>query len=284
MAAVLGHRPGALVEGHRAAAPGAVADHGLAAVVGAERVELRVDARAVQALVVVLGDRLPVGLDLVEALAADRELGGAISVEPSGEVADDLRDRRRLPTEVDHDQPADDLGSQRHEPVAGGVEILDPLGRPGAEELAVEAVGPRVVRAGDPSAGPTALLLEEPSAAVPADVVKGARDAVLAADDEEALVADLAHHPRAGLGDRRDVGCADPPAPEELVQLPIEHGLVRERGRREHRRALERLERAQHLFRVEPQPRAHAPTSPRSARIRSANQPTAPSFAASGPG
>ena len=74
MAAVLRHRLGAVVERHRAAAPGARALVLIAAHVVREAVELGVYARAVQALGVVLDDRLPVGLDVV----GDR--GGAVQV------------------------------------------------------------------------------------------------------------------------------------------------------------------------------------------------------------
>ena len=43
-----------------------------------------------------------------------------------------------------------------------------------------------------------------------ADVVEGAGHAVLAADEEDALAADLAGDEGAGLGDGRDVAGADP--------------------------------------------------------------------------
>ncbi len=75
------HRLGVLVEGHRAAAPGAGAEDGLAAAVVAERVQLRMDPRAVQALVVVLGDALPVRGDVVDDPAGGLQLAEPVALE-----------------------------------------------------------------------------------------------------------------------------------------------------------------------------------------------------------
>ena len=93
----------------------------------------------------------------------------------------------------------------------------------------------------------TLLLLEEPRAAVAADVVEGARPAVLAADHEDALGPDLAGDVGAGLGDRRDVAGADPAVAEDVGQLPLEHRGVGEGAGRQHRRSLDRLESRFHI-------------------------------------
>ena len=78
-----------------------------------EPVELGMDAGAVQALVVVLGDRLPVGLDVVDDLRAALQLAGAVAGQQRGEVADVLGRRRRLAGEVEQDEPVDDREADR---------------------------------------------------------------------------------------------------------------------------------------------------------------------------
>ena len=59
-------------------------------------------------------------------------------------------------------------------------------------------------------------LFEEPRAAVAADVVEGADLAVFAADDGDALAADLAADEGARLGNGGDVAGADPAGAEDV--------------------------------------------------------------------
>jgi hypothetical protein len=59
-----------------------------------------------------------------------------------------------------------------------------------------------VVRAAQVGAHLALLVVADPGAAVPADVVGAADPVVLAADDEDALVGDLDAQPRAGWATR----------------------------------------------------------------------------------
>jgi hypothetical protein len=93
-------------------------------------------------------------------------------------------------------------------------------------------------------------LLDDPGAAVAADVQEGARSAVLAADDQDAVGTELADEELAGLVDGRDVP-GDDPAAKDLIEFPVEHRLVGERRRREHRGAFDGLLGERHVARVE---------------------------------
>ena len=231
------HRRGVLAQGHRAAAPGALADHLLAAHVMAERVELRMDAGAVQALVVVLGDPLPVRLHLVCGVAGPPQLGEAVAVEVLDQLAYVVGGVGRLAGEIDQHQPADDREADAEQAVARVVEVLDPVHVRGRAQLAVEVVRPGVVGAAQPLAHLALGLLDELGAAMATYVQEGARGAVLAGDDHDAVRAELADDELARLVDGRDVR-GDDPAAEDLVELPLEDRRVGERGRREHRRPL----------------------------------------------
>ena len=246
------HRRGVLAQGHRAAAPGPLAGNIVAAHVVAERVQLRVHAGAVQALVVVLGDPLPVRHHLVVALAGALELGEPVAVEVLDQVADVLVGVRRLAGEVDQHQAADDGEPHPEQAVAGEVEVLDLVHVRGGPQLALEVIGPGVVGAAQALAHLALGLLDQAGAAVATDVEEGARMPVLAADDDDAVVAELAHQELARLVDRGDVPDADPAA-VDLVDLPLEHRLIGEGGRGQHRRPLDRLLGPRDLARVERQ-------------------------------
>ena len=90
----------------------------------------------------------------------------------------------------------------------------------GADERAVEVVDPGVIRALEADRL-AARLLDDRRAAMAADVVEAAQDAVAAADDDERLVVDLGQEVGPG---RRGVRLApddDPVAPEPLVPLEL---------------------------------------------------------------
>ena len=124
VAAVERHRVGVLLgERHRAAAPGARALEVVAGQVVAEAVELGVHAGAVQALGVVLDDRLPVGGDVVVDPRAAPQLAGAVGVQVLDERADVVGQRRRDAGDVGEHEPAGDLGADRAQAVAGRVEV-----------------------------------------------------------------------------------------------------------------------------------------------------------------
>ncbi len=96
-------------------------------------------------------------------------------------------------------------------------------------------------------------LLDDAGAAVATDVEEGARGAVLAADDDDAVGAELAGDELARLVDGGDVADADPAA-EDVVELPVEDR--RDRRRRAGGSIVARstgCERARDLARVEGQ-------------------------------
>ena len=144
------HRRGALAQGHRAAAPGAVAAHLLAAHVVAERVELRVDAGAVQALVVVLGDRPSSSRrPRRSASPARASVADAVALEVAEQLADVLaRSSGASPREVDQDQARRrSRAGPAIRPQQEGSKSSTPSMCGAALQLAVEAVGPGVVGA-----------------------------------------------------------------------------------------------------------------------------------------
>ncbi len=99
-------------------------------------------------------------------------------------------------------------------------EVVEVVGVLGPDELALEVVDPGVVRTLEADRL-AARLLDDGRAAMPADVVEAAQDAVPAADDDERLVVDLGQEVGAG---RRRVLLApddDPVAPEPLGPLEL---------------------------------------------------------------
>ena len=80
----------------------------------------------------------------------------------------------------------------------------------------------------------------EPRAAVPAGVQERAREAVVVADHEHALAADVERQVLPALAHLVDVTGADPAAAEQIGTFPLEDGGVRERRAGQHRRLLQR--------------------------------------------
>ena len=100
------------------------------------------------------------------------------------------------------------------------------LAEPGAfvhvgrsDEPALEVVGPGVVRALDALADAGFGLGEQAGPPVPADVIEGANLVVLAPDDDQALVGDLAEDGIAGIGDLVLAADEDPHPGEEPFAL-----------------------------------------------------------------
>ena len=76
-------------------------------------------------------------------------------------------------------------------------------------------------------------LVEQPRAAVAADVEERARAPVVAGDHEHALAAELAREERAAAVERAGVPGARPAAEEQVLELPRGDRLVGERARRQ---------------------------------------------------
>ena len=139
---------------------------------------------AVVALEEVLAAHLPVrlvlrGRALEEAERAQVEAGGREEVRQLAEV---LRERWCVRVRVDEDERSPGIHLHGHEPELRLVEALLALGARRRAERAVEAVGPRVIRALERLAPPLALADER--AAVAADVQERAHRPFLVADDD----------------------------------------------------------------------------------------------------
>ena len=161
----------------------------------------------------VLGDELPVRLDLVLDPADEALLGEPVAGESLGKIAELVVERGRLGVEAHEDEAAPLVDANRVESVVGLVERLDLahvedvlliLGNPRLrrEERcpqagAVEVVGPRVVGALEEARDLALPLGDEPGAAVPADVVVRAKLAVAVPADDERAARDLDDDERA---------------------------------------------------------------------------------------
>ena len=152
------------------------------------------DARAVVALAVVLGDQLPVGADLVHDLLGRPERG---EVE-AGHVVDEVAELRLEPRghglggEAQEHEALPGLAPDGREAVGVEAEVVEVLGVLGAHQAAVELVDPGVVGALEAD-GLAALALLDRGAPVAAHVVERADLAVPAADQEHALAQHVAH-------------------------------------------------------------------------------------------
>ena len=150
---------------------------------GHDRDELGVHGRAVQALVVVLDQDLPVGLDLGHRDVADAELAeveaGERRAATSRWSASALLEGHRVGVEVHEHEALPDGDGDRPQAERVAVDlVLGDVRR--ADQAAVEGVRPGVVGALDGALHASRGLVAEPRAAVPADVVEAAQLAVLA--------------------------------------------------------------------------------------------------------
>ena len=147
------------------------------------------DPRAVVALAVVLGDELPVRVDLVGNLVGDPQRREVEPLEVRDEVAQPVDQLGRLGLEADEDEALPGRQADRDQAEAVEAEVVEVLGVLGPDERAVEVVDPGVVRALEAD-GLAAALLDDRGPAVLADVVEPAQDLVATADDHERLVVD----------------------------------------------------------------------------------------------
>ena len=165
----------------------------------------------------VLDDQLPVRLDVVDDPPADLEGVDGVVVdrldvaEPGPDRAHHgVLERRRLVGDADPDV-AEPLADVR-----GAQAVLLPadVGHPGqvrgGDQLAVQIVGPGVVRALERALGLAAVRAAQPGAAVPADVEERARLPLAVTAEDQALPADLHGLEVARLGQLAAAGGAEP--------------------------------------------------------------------------
>ena len=200
------------------------------------------DLRAVQALVVVLDDDLPVGLDLVHQTDADPELVHLEALEGRDRlraVGERLHQRPRLAGEVHEEEPGVAVDRYTVERVGRPLEELVLLHVRRADQLTVQVVGPRVIRTDErlaDVAGPLEIV-DELRSAVAADVVEAAQLAGLGPHHEDRLACDVANDVVAGVRDLLGPAGTDPVAPPDPLSLTLVHlpaGVVAafERGAR----------------------------------------------------
>ena len=143
-------------------------------------------------------------------------MGRYIGLQVAGHVVDI---GGRFVGQTDEDQSGDAPHMDLLQPVAGGVES-----RPhmlGVQQRAVQAVGPLVIAADD-IADRRLFVMDQPRAAMAADVVEGPKPHVVVAGDDDGGAVDIDHHAVARL---RHVGLdadIDPVPPEDDVEVGLE--------------------------------------------------------------
>ena len=196
--------------------------------------QLGVDGGAVVALHEVLDDELPVRPDVVGDPPADPEVLDAVALEgaevpePLDDLLQDGRLERRRVARQAHPQVAEPFPhGDRRQAVVDPVDVghLGEVRR--RDELAVEVVGPRVVRALEGALGLPRLLRAEPRAPVPTDVEVGLRLTLAVARQQHALTPD-GHRPEGpGAGQLAGTGGTEPRLLEDVLLLRREEPCVR---------------------------------------------------------
>ena len=156
----------------------------------------------VQPVRIIVGDVLPVDRARAHRDAAERaQLLEAVGVDHRLIGRHHRGDRGAAGFEAHEDEAAPDFHFDRHEAALGHVErgIVEAIGH--ARQPTVEIVGPGVIRA-DQLLGTAAVAIDQPRAAVAADVCEGAHRIVGAADDEDALAEEIERVP---IARRRNV-------------------------------------------------------------------------------
>ena len=192
---------------------------------------------AVQALAIVLDDDLPIGGHLARRGACNAEVAGAKALKCARVVVvggDVVLERAGLSPEIDK-QRALPLGNGHAvKPVLGAVNLVGTHVRR-ANQLAIESVGPGVVRTLDCALQRAGTGIAQQRAAMAADVVKGTQFAIMVTHDNDVLSGDVGCVVRAGLRDVLGPTNAGPRASEDAVDLALERGLraVRVGGKRD---------------------------------------------------
>ena len=181
------------------------------------------DRRAVVALVIVLGDRLPVRLDGVLMRGADEQTIGLPPPHEGVEASDVLPERRRRTVRVDEDPSLPFMDPSRDERVVGLREPFQVAETRGGAERPVELVDPCVVGALDRGEVPRRAWVEELMTTVAARVVEASKVPLLVSHDEDSFGADPERLLVAGLREIVRPPDAHPSRLEEVLDLPVEH-------------------------------------------------------------
>jgi hypothetical protein len=213
--------------------------------------ELRMDHRAVVALLVVLDDDLPVRLHVVLVRLGGHQRLRVVRRDDRLELADVLTELPGGAGPVDEDPAVPLMHPDRREGERGPVVVLvdvPEVRRP--DQASVVPVGPRVVRADDRTRrlGRPATR-EQLVTAVPAHVLEGAQHAVLVTDEEYAVATDRLG---AQAGGRHVGGATDAhPVVEQITAFPLQDLRRHVRVARQQPALAERRQRQRQLGRVE---------------------------------
>src|ERR1700730_232388 len=127
----------------------------------------------------------PVAGEVVLAPAHADHVGQAIGLELLREVTEILPQSASCRAESDEDEAVPGLEPDRVESVGALVEVPGLLHARGADQVAIQTIGPAVIRTDDAATIP--LAVEHAGAAVPARVCEGANLARAIAGDEHGL-------------------------------------------------------------------------------------------------
>ncbi len=178
------------------------------------------------ALAVVLGDELPVGVDVVDDLLRRLQVLEVEPVELVDEIAEVVLDRLRLlGRQAQEDEPLPGRDVDRPQAVLGEAEVLEVVGVLRPDQRPVEVVDPRVVRALE-AHGLAALALLDGRAPVLAHVVERPDRHVAAAHDDDVLAVELDPDERRRLRDVLLARREDPVRPHDMVALPLQDRWV----------------------------------------------------------
>jgi hypothetical protein len=194
--------------------------------------QLGMRAGTVVALTIVLHRELPVALLNDRLLERHLGVGEVVGRQAWLHDARELVDvGRRLVGEADEQEAADRAQVDRPQTVAAPVEVLAHM--LGVDQLARELVGPLVVRA-DELADRRRAGLEQAGATVTADIVERPDDLIVAPDEDHRGVADVDRERVAGLGHVGGDADEQPLAPEQHLEVDLEHVLPQVEVRRQH--------------------------------------------------
>jgi hypothetical protein len=160
------------------------------------------------------------------------QLAHAPGRQPGGQIPELQVERRGCIRQVEEDVPVPLGTADRRKAVRGPLETLDFVHHRRREQSAVQAVGPRVIRALDRSGQPTLCLRAERGAAMPAHVVERAQSAGPVAHDQHIGVHQLPAHEGPGLGQFLGPAGGHPHSGEDRLHLGSEPLGIRVDARR----------------------------------------------------
>ena len=182
--------------------------------------------RAVQALVVVLDDQLPVGFDVVNDALAPAQVFHPPCAELCGKCSQLRRQAAAaFGSRLMNTCPAQVSAATRLQRVVVLAEVRHFVHVRRADQASVEVVGPRVIWALDAAAENAIGLGAEPSPAMTADVVERVH-ARRAARDDDALAEQLADDEPSGPIDLFLPSRVNPHAREQPIHLAIEEAAI----------------------------------------------------------